>query len=259
MIGKTPTEHQMSIFDVAFESFIDMHHELVLLSRQIDWEEVESEFSENHCADNVRPSVPIRTMVGMMLLKSIYNLSDEGVVARWLENPHMQYFTGEKVFQKRPPMNPIDMTKFRKRIGSQGAEKIFKISLMVNAKEITAKEILTDRGYRGKKSVGSTEVSIPTSGSPGQSYYEKRTVKKKFCKRAGIEPVIGHLKSDHRMMRNYLKGTLGDAVNTLMADAAYNMRHWMNKNALSPFVSWLLALVGRLENVIFGSENQCAC
>ena len=173
MIGKTPTEHQMSIFDVALESFIDMNHELVLLSRQIDWEEVESEFSEYYCADNGRPSVPIRTMVGMMLLKSIYNLSDEGVVARWLENPYMQYFTGEKVFQKRPPMNPIDMTKFRKRIGSQGAEKIFKISLM--------------------------------------------------------------------------------------AAAAYNMRHWMNKNALSSFFSWLLALAGRLENVLFGNENQYAC
>ena len=81
----------------------------------------------------------------------------------------------------------------------------------------------------------------------------------KFCKRAGIEPVIGHLKSDHRMMRNYLKGTLGDAINTMMAAAAYNMRHWMNKNALSSFVSWLLALAGRLENVLFENEKQCAC
>ena len=80
--------------------------EVVLLSKQIDWEAVESEFAEYYCADNGRPSVSIRTMVGMMLLKSIYNLSDEGVVARWLENPYMQYFTGEKVFQKRPPMNP---------------------------------------------------------------------------------------------------------------------------------------------------------
>lgn len=106
--------------------------------------------------------------------------------------------------------------------------------------------------------MGSTKVPIPTSGSPVQSYYEKRTVNKKFCKRAGIEPVIGHLKSDHRMMRNYLKGTLGDTVNTLMAAAAHYMRHWMNKNALSPFVSWLLALVGHLENVLFGNENQYA-
>ena len=123
----------------------------------------------------------------------------------------------------------------------------------------TPKEILTDRGYRVKKSVGSTDISIPTSGSPKQSYYEKRKAKKKFCKRAGIEPVIGHLKSDHRIMRNYLKGTLGDAINTLMAAAAYNMRHWMNKNTLSSFVSWLKTLVGRLENALFVNENKSAC
>ena len=55
-------------------------------------------------------------------------------------------------------------------------------------------EALTDRGYRGKKRVGNMEVCIPSSGSPGQSYYQKRKVRKKFRKRAGIEPVIGHLK-----------------------------------------------------------------
>lgn len=43
-----------------------------------------------------------------MFLKNICKLNDEGVVARWLENPYMQYFTGEKVFQKLPPMDPID-------------------------------------------------------------------------------------------------------------------------------------------------------
>ena len=45
----------MSIFDVALESFIDMNHELVLLSKQIDWGAVESEFSEYYCADNGCP------------------------------------------------------------------------------------------------------------------------------------------------------------------------------------------------------------
>ena len=205
---------------------------------QIYWEAVESEFAEYYCADNGRPSVPIRTMVGMMLLKSIYNLSDEGVVARWLENPYMQYFTGEKVFQKRPPMNPIDMTKFRKRIGEKGVEKIFKISLMVNAKEITEKEL---KQVMIDSTVQEKNITFPT---------DAKLYRKKFCKRAGIEPVIGPLKYDHRMMRNYLKGTLGDAINTMMAAAAYNMRHWMNKHALSSFVSWLLTLVGRLENVL---------
>lgn len=53
MIGKKPAEHQMSILDVALESFIDMNHELVLLSKQIDWEEVESEFAEYDRHDEV--------------------------------------------------------------------------------------------------------------------------------------------------------------------------------------------------------------
>jgi hypothetical protein len=90
------------------------------------------------------------------------------------------------------------------------------------------------------------------------AFFETTKARKKFQKRAGIEPVIGHLKSDHRMIRNYLKGTLGDAINMLMVAAAYNMRHWMNKNALASFVSWLKTVVEGLENMLFGNENQYA-
>ena len=143
-------------------------------------------------------------------------------------------------------MNPIDMTKFRKRIGEKGVEKIFKISLMVNAKEITEKEL---KQAMIDSTVQEKNITFPT---------DAKLYRKKFCKRAGIEPVIGHLKSDHRMMRNYLKGTLGDSINTMMAAAAYNMRHWMNKHALSSFVTWLLTLVRRLENVLFENEKQYA-
>lgn len=90
---------------------------------------MEPEFADYYCSDNSRPGVPVLAMLGMMLLKSFYNLSGEGVVARWIENPYMQFFTGEAVFQKRPPMNPVDMAKFRKCIGEKGAEKSLKISL----------------------------------------------------------------------------------------------------------------------------------
>lgn len=131
----------MSIFEVALESFIDMNHELVHLSRRIDWSHVESELSEYYCKDNGKPGVPIRKMVGLVQLKNIYNLSDESVCARWQENPYMQYFTGEKVFQKRPPIDPSDLSKFRKRIGEKGAEVIFGVSLMVNSEEVTSKEM----------------------------------------------------------------------------------------------------------------------
>lgn len=84
----------MSIFEDTLESFIDISHEMVLLSNHIDWGAAESEFAEYCCADNGQPSVLIRKMA----------FSDGGVDARWLETPYMQYFSGEKVFQKRSPV-----------------------------------------------------------------------------------------------------------------------------------------------------------
>ena len=62
-----------------------------------------------------------------------------------------------------------------------------------------------------------------------------------------------------QIYKSDLTAMIGDAINTMMAAAAYNMRHWMNKHALSSFVSWLLTLVGRLENALFVNENKSAC
>jgi len=51
-------------------------------------------------------------------------------------------------------------------------------------------------------------------------------------RRAAVEPVIGHLKDDHRMDRNYLAGSKGDAVNAVLAAAGYNFRRliaWLRR------------------------------
>lgn len=78
--------------------FIKLEHELCILFEQIDWGSVEHEFSD-YFSEIERPSVPIRRMVGLVLLKQIYNLSDEVIVERWIENSYWQYFSGEKFFQ----------------------------------------------------------------------------------------------------------------------------------------------------------------
>jgi len=54
-------------------------------------------------------------------------------------------------------------------------------------------------------------------------------MRKRFQRRAAIEPVIGHLKSDHRLNRNFLKGFAGDQINLLMAAAAFNFKKWMRE------------------------------
>ena len=74
------------------------------------------------------------------------------------------------------------------------------------------KAMIAGRGYRGRKKIGSTEILVPGS-QPGASVYRKRQLKKRFRKRAGIEAFISHLKLDHRMGRNYLKGVAGAEIN----------------------------------------------
>jgi hypothetical protein len=62
---------------------------------------------------------------------------------------------------------------------------------------------------------------------------EKEQKRKKFKRRAAIEPTIGHLKSDHRLSRNYLKGFVGDEINLLLAATAFNLK----KGTVQSFVS----------------------
>ena len=74
-----------------------------------------------------------------------------------------------------------------------------------------------------------TEVVTPERGKKNASAYEKRKARKRFRRRAAIEPRIGHLKSDFRLDRNFLKGQVGDAINLLLAAAASNLSLWMRQ------------------------------
>jgi len=115
---------QDDMFRYKLEKLIDMRHELVALSKLIDWDQLNVELSEHYNQDWGRPAKPIRLMVGLLMLQHIHNLSDEALVARWVENPYFQYFCGCDYFQHHLPINPTSLIKFRKRISSQGCEKI---------------------------------------------------------------------------------------------------------------------------------------
>lgn len=92
-----------------------------------------------------------------------------------------------------------------------------------------AKVAICDRGYRGKSNINSTKIEIPKEPRKRASAYEKRKARKRFRRRAGIEPIIGHLKSDYRLLRNYLKGNVGDSINLMLAVAAYNFKKLMRQ------------------------------
>ena len=163
MVGKLPKTHQLDFFQPPLVNFIDMDHELVRLAHSINWESVEQDFA-GYFSENGRPGVPVRKMVGLLLLKSLYNLSDERVVAQWRENPYFQYFTGEKVFQKGYPFDPSDFVHFRKRIGKEGAEKLLGLSIRLNMEEEgkvkkgKVKEVFIDTTVQEKN------ITYPTDG-----------------------------------------------------------------------------------------------
>lgn len=86
---------------------------------------------------------------------------------------------------------------------------------------------LCDRGYRGKSKINDTLIMTPKPARKNASRETIEQMRKRFRRRAAIEPVIGHLKSDHRLNRNFLKGFTGDQINLLMAAAAFNFRRWI--------------------------------
>jgi len=447
MIGKTDKTPQLRMYQVPLIQFINTEHELYQLSERIDWDELEQDLTEYYCIDNGRPSIPIRKIVGVVLLKRMFNQSDESVVDRWKENPYWQYFCGEVNFQHHWPFDPTELIKFRHRMGEKGMERILKVSIdLFERKEIQEKRVLVDttvqeknitfptdtklqkkiiekcrdiaidegiqlrqsykrtlkqlmidqrfrehprrkkkanaaarkiktiagrvvrdverklnteqlgryeqdlllfhrilsqnrkdtnkiyslhepevrciakgkeakkyefgnkvsivktmksgiivgalsfndnpydtttlapqlrqverlteklpetaiadRGYRGKKKVLGVEIRIPGKLPARATNYEKQKARKYFRARAGIEPVIGHIKHDHRMIRNYLSGTQGDTINTLLAAAGFNMMK-MLRRIKAETLDWcqyfLRSLVHHMNIKIYSRENQ---
>jgi IS5 family transposase len=414
LLPHSSKNNQPNLFHNQLRDMLDSNDPLVALADTINWEQFDDSF-EKYYSDNGRPAKPIRLMVGMLILKQLENLSDENSVLQWKRNPYYQYFCGMTEYQPALPCDPTDLVYFRKRIGTEGVEKIFAMSVALHGKEAEEKQVIIDttvqeknvtyptdgklaikmihqllriakkeqiqlrrtyvkeikahriklrffrhpkkikkaraamkrlktivgilmrdisrnlskeqlekyqetfdlftkvskqqmkdsnkiyslheqhiyviakgkdhkkyeygtkaslvttmksniiigvaahpknehdsktlevalesankhrtkpiveaicdRGYRGKKEVDGTVICIPDSPKKRDTKYQKEQKRKKFRRRAAIEPIIGHVKSDHRMQRNYLKGFVGDEINLLLAASAFNLKKWMN-------------------------------
>lgn len=401
---------------------LDSNDSLVALADTLNWDYFDESFAKYY-SDEGRPAKPIRLMVGLLLLKQLENLSDESLVLQWKRNPYYQYFCGMREYQPALPCDPTDLVYFRKRIGTEGVEKIFAMSVSLHGKDAQEKQVIIDttvqeknvtyptdgklaikmihhllriakeeqiqlrrtymkeikehriklrffshpkkikkaraaikrlktivgilmrdisrnmsqeqrkthqetfdlftkvinqhmkdsnkvyslheshiyaiakgkdhkkyeygtkaslvttmksniiigvaahqknehdsktleaalasankhrtqpiveaicdRGYRGRKEVDGTLICIPNKPLKRDTNYQKELKRKKFRRRAAIEPIIGHVKTDHRMQRNYLKGFVGDEINLLLAAAAFNLKKWMNLFLLFVFM-----------------------
>jgi transposase, IS5 family len=123
-MGPKPTmPNSGDLYRSRLDQILDRRHELFRLAGLIDWDRFDQEFGRVYRPLG-RPAKPTRLMVGLSYLQHTFNLSDEAVVQRWIENPYWQWFCGCEYFQHQLPCDPSSLTRWRKRLGPEGLEKL---------------------------------------------------------------------------------------------------------------------------------------
>jgi len=124
------------------------------------------------------------------------------------------------------PGNPYD--------GHTLHEQIEQVNILCADHGVAVREAVVDLGYRG------VDAANPGVLIKHRGWIRRMTAKERqqLKRRQAVEPVIGHLKADHRMARCWLKGSIGDAINTVLAAAGFNLR-WLMR-AVVRLLFWFL-------------------
>src|SRR6516225_9205335 len=122
---------EQDLFRSRLDQIIDMNHALVKLARTIDWGFLEQTFGAVYTDNPGQPPLPTRLMAGLAILKHTYDLSDEALCDRWVENPYFQYFCGEEFFQHALVFDRSSLTRWRQRLGEEQIAALLQESLSV--------------------------------------------------------------------------------------------------------------------------------
>ena len=159
MQGKIKHEAQLDLFKPLLINIISPKRPLVSLTKMVEWEIIEKEFGRYY-STNGRPSVPTRTMVGLLLLKCMFSVSDEDLIPAWIENPYWQYFCGEQYFTDVAPCDPSDLVHFRKRIDKEGMEFILKQSIKIHGSAALEESVVIDTTVQEKDTTYPVDVKL---------------------------------------------------------------------------------------------------
>lgn len=175
MLGQSPDQGQRDLFKNLLAHQLNPQHPLYVLGHVIPWKQLEAHFAPLYGRVGL-PSHPLRRMSALLMLKYLYNFSDERVVAMWQENPYYQYFAGEATFQWGQPCAASDLVHFRHRLGEEGIKKLFALSVALHADKVKrAKEVIVDTTVQEKN------ITFPTDGKLYKKVIEKCNAMAKRC------------------------------------------------------------------------------
>ncbi len=148
---------QKSLFSGTFMEMLDTNDPLIVLANNYPWSKLEDNLQQYYSGIG-RPPKPIRLMVGLLLLKQMENLSDENLILQYKRNPYYQYFCGSSDYEPKEPCHPTELVKFRNRIGKEGFQYIFKLSVEIHGESAEEEQVIID------STVQESNLTFPTDG-----------------------------------------------------------------------------------------------
>lgn len=219
---------EQDLFRSRLDQIINMGHELVRLAEAIDWPHLEACFGAVYCDGPGMPPLASRLMAGLAILKYTFDLSDEELCARWVENPYFQYLCGETFFCHELPFDRSSMTRWRQRMGEARIEALLQESLAVAVKTGAMKpqdtrRVIVDTTVQPKNVMFPTDAKLINRAREKLVKLAKKTgvdLRQSYV-RVGKRALIKHQRYAHakqfrranrslRTLRTYLGRTIRD-------------------------------------------------
>lgn len=162
---------------------LNSQHSLYLLAETINWQLFDDQFGPLYADGVGRPALSTRLMVALHYIKHLYNLSDDLVLAGFLENPYWQFFCGMEYFQHKLPCDPSSLVRWRQRVGADGIEKLLKETLDAAKRE----QILTDKEMQSVNvdtTIQEKAIAFPTDA---RLYHKARRALVRLAKEIGLK------------------------------------------------------------------------
>lgn len=205
------TQEKQKTSQIKLDELIAHDHALVRISSSINWSKLSERFEKNILTLFDAQSLSPRLLVGLSLLRQLYNLTDESLYQQWPDNPYFQYFCGEETFQHTPPFSMI-MLRMLPRLGERELRallnnKTSEFSKLVNPQTVLHEDVAPNAPPSNAPLSNASKFA--ESGHKPTSIYD-------VAKRAGVSiKTVSFVINGHANVSEHTRNTVLAAIKEL--------------------------------------------